>query len=206
MGIQPTWYGDRQRERHAASLCLNVYKLPRTMETKQSSQTIKEVIDFAHCKSFYQECSNSREEHFKAKYGRVIPLGDISLIGFNNPYEELKNVLAQHHNIMNDVLFSKVKEAKYWEDIEALTVEKRKLNNEIAQLKEELTTYKESISIVEAKGLAELLKDTEAKEWAEIVGDVLDSLIAALCSDIEVSDSLYFTRMLQDFFFKISNK
>ena len=141
------------------------------METKKMDG-IAEVIDFNHCKEFNSQMISKQREYSTDCFGLDVSCNGISLCGFENPYKELKNVLAQHYCHSLDMIYGQKKEDEYVREIRALKEENNNLSDEVAELKR----LPASISVF---------------EWADDLDEVVGCLVHAMSFDTGMNAQFY---------------
>lgn len=141
------------------------------METKKMDG-IAEVIDFNHCKEFNSQMISKQREYSTDCFGLGVSCKGVSLCGFENPYEELKNVLAQHYCHSLDMIYGQKKEDEYAREIRALKEENNNLSDEVAELKR----LPASISVF---------------EWADDLDEVVGCLVHAMSFDTGMNAQFY---------------
>lgn len=141
------------------------------METKKMNG-LAEVIDFNHCKEFNSQMISKQREYSTDCFGLDVSCNGISLCGFENPYKELKNVLAQHYCHSLDMIYGQKKEDEYVREIRALKEENNNLSDEVAELKRLPT----SISVF---------------KWADDLDEVVGCLVHAMSFDTDMSAQFY---------------
>lgn len=169
------------------------------------NQTTANQIDFNYCKAYNAERIQKVKECIKERFGETMCGFGIGLCEFPNPYEELKNVLAQHYSHYLDMAVSRAKESELQKQIRDLTAERNRLNAELDELRQTASTNEHKSEYPEP--LRELLDYDDAPGWCKSMGIILDDIIFMLGggTDFDVSSSLYYVRSLQKFFSDLSD-
>ena len=151
---------------------------------------IAEVIDFNHCKEFNSQMISKQREYSTDCFGLDVSCNGISLCGFENPYKELKNVLAQHYCHSLDMIYGQKKEAEYVREIRALKEENNNLSDEYAReiraLKEENNNLSDEVA-----ELKRLPASISVFEWADDLDEVVGCLVHAMSFDTGMNAQFY---------------
>ena len=166
------------------------------------NQTTANQIDFNYCKAYNAE----RIQKIKERPGEAMGGFGVTLCGFENPYKELKNVLAQHYNLYLDMAMARMRESELRKQIAELAAQNNRLISEVYELKLQESATR-ILKPEYPEPLRELLDQAYPDEWQKGLGDVLDDLIYAMSANTEYNfaDSLCTVRELQKFFSGLSN-